>query len=85
MKEQLVLPTPDEERRIAEGIAADPDAAPDLSLRQEGVVRRPDLSRSSATEVLEIRLDKDVISFFRAEGPGWQRRINAALRKAAGL
>ncbi|HVX80091.1 MAG TPA: BrnA antitoxin family protein, partial [Devosiaceae bacterium] len=27
----------------------------------------------------------DVLAYFRAEGPGWQSRINAALRKAAGL
>jgi len=25
-----------------------------------------------------------VLDFFQAEGPGWQDRINAALRKAAG-
>lgn len=32
-----------------------------------------------------LRLDPDVIEKFRAGGPGWQSRINAALRKAAGL
>ena len=32
-----------------------------------------------------IRLDPDVIEAFRAEGPGWQGRMNAALRRAAGL
>ena len=32
-----------------------------------------------------LRLDPDVIEAFRASGPGWQSRINAALRKAAGL
>ena len=32
-----------------------------------------------------IRLDPDVIAAFKADGPGWQSRINAALRKAAGL
>lgn len=32
-----------------------------------------------------IRLDPDVLEAFRAEGPGWQSRINAALRQAAGL
>jgi len=26
-----------------------------------------------------------VIAYFRATGPGWQSRINDALRKAAGL
>lgn len=27
-----------------------------------------------------IRFDKDVLAAFRAAGPGWQTRINAALR-----
>lgn len=32
-----------------------------------------------------LRLDAQVLDRFRAEGPGWQTRINEALRKAAGL
>lgn len=32
-----------------------------------------------------LRLDPDVVESFRATGKGWQGRINAALRKAAGL
>ncbi|MDN5928228.1 MAG: BrnA antitoxin family protein [Hyphomicrobiales bacterium] len=32
-----------------------------------------------------LRLDADVVERFRASGKGWQRRINSALRKAAGL
>ena len=32
-----------------------------------------------------IRLDPDVLAAFKADGAGWQSRINAALRKAAGL
>lgn len=32
-----------------------------------------------------IRLDPEVIETFKADGPGWQSRINAALRRAAGL
>lgn len=32
-----------------------------------------------------IRLDPDVLVAFKAKGPGWQSRINEALRKAAGL
>lgn len=34
---------------------------------------------------INIWLDPDVLAFFRATGPGWQSRINAALRKAAKL
>jgi uncharacterized protein (DUF4415 family) len=35
-------------------------------------------------ETVSLRLDRDVLDFFQADGPGWQDRINAALRKAAG-
>jgi uncharacterized protein (DUF4415 family) len=30
---------------------------------------------------VSIRLDKDVVEKFKAGGPGWQTRINAALRR----
>jgi len=35
-------------------------------------------------EQVTLRLDRDVLDFFQEDGPGWQDRINAALRKAAG-
>ena len=31
-------------------------------------------------QLVSLRLDQDVIEEFRAGGPGWQSRINAALR-----
>ena len=39
----------------------------------------------NAKEQVSIRLDRDVLEHFQEDGPGWQERINAALRKAAGL
>jgi uncharacterized protein (DUF4415 family) len=42
--------------------------------------------RAAAPKVsTTIRLDADVLAAFKAEGSGWQSRINAALRKAANL
>ena len=38
----------------------------------------------AAKEMVSLRIDRDVLDFFQADGPGWQERINAALRKAAG-
>jgi uncharacterized protein (DUF4415 family) len=35
-------------------------------------------------ETVTLRIDRDVLDFFQEGGPGWQDRINAALRKAAG-
>ncbi|WP_425230692.1 BrnA antitoxin family protein [Sphingomonas sp.] len=34
---------------------------------------------------MTLRLDQDVVEPFREDGPGWQGRINEALRKAVGL
>jgi uncharacterized protein (DUF4415 family) len=31
-----------------------------------------------------LRIDQDVLEYFQGGGPGWQDRINDALRKAAG-
>lgn len=36
-------------------------------------------------ELVSIRIDQDVLEHFQEGGPGWQDRINAALRKAAGM
>jgi len=36
-------------------------------------------------EMVSLRIDRDVLDYFQEDGPGWQDRINAALRKAAGL
>jgi uncharacterized protein (DUF4415 family) len=35
-------------------------------------------------EQVSLRIDQDVLEHFREGGPGWQDRINDALRKAAG-
>ena len=35
-------------------------------------------------EQVTLRIDQDVLEFFQEGGPGWQERINEALRKAAG-
>jgi uncharacterized protein (DUF4415 family) len=34
---------------------------------------------------VSLRLDQEVVARFRADGPGWQSRINAALRRHLGL
>lgn len=39
----------------------------------------------AAKEMVSLRLDRDVLGHFQEDGPGWQDRINAALRKSAGL
>src|SRR5437016_6112501 len=48
-------------------------------------VRRGRPRAEKRKTLLSVRLDTDIIDHFRATGPGWQRRINDALRKAARL
>jgi len=55
----------------------------DRLIRPARAIGRP---RKEATkEAVNIRLDADVVAYFRATGRGWQSRINDALRKVAGL
>lgn len=45
---------------------------------------RPPLGAEAKRQVT-LRIDPDVIEKFREGGPGWQGRMNEALRKAVGL
>lgn len=69
----------------------DPDDAPDLSTPywverfKDVPVQRGRPREMTPKKATSIRLDQDVIDAFKADGPGWQSRMNAALRKAAGL
>jgi len=76
-----------ENRKIPVHGWSDPDEAPDLSAPgwQKKLAKAPvkrGRPKSLATKVsTTIRLDADVVAKFRAKGPGWQSRINAALRE----
>ena len=41
--------------------------------------------KAPTKQLVSLRLDPDVVEHFRATGPGWQVRINSALRRAAKL
>ena len=41
-------------------------------------------SLPNAKELVSLRIDRDVLDYFQEAGPGWQDRINEALRKVAG-
>jgi uncharacterized protein (DUF4415 family) len=38
----------------------------------------------NAKQLVSLRIDRDVLEHFQESGPGWQDRINAALRRIAG-
>jgi uncharacterized protein (DUF4415 family) len=71
-----------EDARITAAALTDPDNPPGLIAKLKRVGRPP----ASETKVpVTLRLDRDVVTRFRATGEGWQTRMNEALRKAAGL
>lgn len=71
----------------------DPDDAPELDdewfqkadFMIDRKVIRPGRRPGSSKHLVSLRLDNVVIDHFKAGGPGWQTRMNEALRKAAGL
>jgi uncharacterized protein (DUF4415 family) len=99
-REDIERTTPEEDARVHIGALRDPDNPPltDKQLAQFRRVAdvRPELirryrgqrglqkSKPVKTRV-SLRLDPDVVTFFRKKGVGWQSRINDALRKVAKL
>jgi uncharacterized protein (DUF4415 family) len=60
---------------IAKAVADDPDAAPlDIDWSKATLVQ---LNKKKA---ISIRIDEDVLDFFKSEGDGYQGRMNAVLR-----
>jgi uncharacterized protein (DUF4415 family) len=69
---------------------SDPRAAAEAAFKAattkppEPIPQRSSAPPPGAKEQVTLRIDRDVLDHFQQEGPGWQDRINAALRKAAG-
>lgn len=89
--------TDEEEAAIQAGIVKDPDnpewteenfkrakpfaeVFPELAASIERARGRPALD--APKKQITLRLDQDVIEKFRSTGPGWQSRINEALKRA---
>lgn len=90
--------TDEEEAEIQRQIASDPDAPeltdeqlaqarpfaevfPELAEKmRRNIGGRPKLENPK--KAISIRLDADVIEKFKRTGPGWQARMNDALRRA---
>ncbi|QBR40978.1 hypothetical protein EHF36_10315 [Kerstersia gyiorum] len=82
LKTGHISPTPDEDAAINRGIAEDPDTH-ELSATDIAGMKRLGRPRLGTPKVaVTIRYDKDVIDAFKAGGPGWQTRMNEALKRA---
>ena len=80
-KSKLVKPTAREERAIRAGIARDADTY-ELSreeFRELKPVRRGRPKSAVHKLPVTVRLDPQVVEYFRASGRGWQTRVNEAL------
>jgi len=89
--------TPDEERDIRRGIENDPDnselSAEDFKRMRPAAEACPEIvtafrrgrgpNKAPTKEAVTIRLSREVIEFFKAQGKGWQTRINNELLKLA--
>jgi uncharacterized protein (DUF4415 family) len=74
--------------------ATDPDDAPKLDRAWfeqadayvgDRLVRRGRPPAAAPKRAVSLRLDADVVAAFKRSGPGWQTRMNEALRRAADL
>lgn len=91
--------TPEEEAAIHAAALSDPDAQPltdeELSRMRPAYQVQPEFVAAwlrrkrgrpptdSPKKQVTLRLDQDVLEHFQSDGPGWQTRINDALRQAA--
>lgn len=64
------------EEHVRRGIEADPDAHPTSEDFWKGAA----IVMPQPKETMTIRLDADVLEWFRGQGKGYQTRINAVLR-----
>jgi uncharacterized protein (DUF4415 family) len=64
----------DEDIDFSDGSEATPEEFARAVIKRGGVVVQPE------KEQISIRLDKDMLEWFRARGKGYQREMNALLR-----
>ena len=77
--------TPEEDAAITAAAMSDPDSIPFTDEEWERLMakRRARMGRPPAAvtkKSVTIRLSRDVLEKFQAEGNGWQTRIDAALK-----
>ena len=82
LKPGTILPTPEEDAAITAGALNDPDNPPLTDeffahMRPLAVRGRPVAERRKTS--ISLRIDPDVLEFYKAMGKGWQSRMNEVL------
>ena len=68
--------------KFAKGFRPAAEVAPEIVRRYRG---QRGAQKAPTKQLVSLRIDPDVLAHFRATGPGWQARVNEALRRAAKL
>jgi len=82
LKPDILVPVTQEDAAITAAALADPDAQP-LSDEfmskpfKKGLGGRP--KADITKKPVSLRLDEDVVNYFKAKGAGWQTRMNDIL------
>ena len=77
--------TPGENARIVRAARDDPDNPSWTKADFTRAYRGRGPQKAPTKQQTTLRLDRDIIAYFKAGGKGWQTRINDTLRKAIGL
>lgn len=74
---------PGQVERLAPGLIPRAEAAADAAAGVAEIVRgiaRKGLPKSPRKAAISLRVDPEVLDWFKAQGPGYQTRMNAVLR-----
>lgn len=81
MSKPLIRPTDTEDRSITANAYLDPDNQPLSTEELQQFKRGKGRPAGSQKKQVSLRLDLDILEAFKAQGQGWQTRINAVLRE----
>jgi uncharacterized protein (DUF4415 family) len=81
----ILIPTPEEDLAITAAAKADPDALPLTEGQLQAMVPLRSLrgrpKSTNTKQLVSIRYSPEVLQYFKAAGPGWQVRMDEALKK----
>jgi uncharacterized protein (DUF4415 family) len=81
----IVMPTPEEDKRITAAAKSDPDAQPLTPKQLKSMVPLRALRGRPKSEnkklLLSVRYSPEVVAYFKSTGEGWQSRMDSVLRE----